>query len=208
MQVSSVIACGRSTRADRVSGVRSSPPTARLNNSKRMSLGPTSIVNSCWIAWTSTRTNRFFSTIQCRWFIGIMIQQRKTHINSSPHPTARTETTQTNRENFADMVSYMDTVIGRIVNKTVEMGIADRTLILVTGDNGTYRSIKSNIGDKVIVGGKGRPTDAGTHVALIAYQPGHSSSRSDLQVRCRLLRLCANDCRSNRRRTTVSHRWT
>ncbi|MCP4782844.1 MAG: sulfatase-like hydrolase/transferase, partial [Fuerstiella sp.] len=68
--------------------------------------------------------------------------------------------------------SYMDTVIGRIVNKTVELGIADRTLILVTGDNGTYRSIKSNIGDKVIVGGKGRPTDAGTHVALIAYQPG------------------------------------
>jgi arylsulfatase A len=88
----------------------------------------------------------------------------------TPHSADRNNTNQ--QENFADMVSYMDTVIGRIVNKTVEMGIADRTLILVTGDNGTYRSIKSNIGDKVIVGGKGRPTDAGTHVALIAYQPG------------------------------------
>lgn len=88
----------------------------------------------------------------------------------TPHSADRNNTNQ--QENFADMVSYMDTVIGRIVNKTVEMGIADRTLILVTGDNGTYRSIKSNIGDKVIVGGKGRPTDAGTHIALIAYQPG------------------------------------
>ena len=88
----------------------------------------------------------------------------------TPHSADRNNTNQ--QENFADMVSYMDTVIGRIVNKTVELGIADRTLILVTGDNGTYRSIKSNIGDKVIVGGKGRPTDAGTHVALIAYQPG------------------------------------
>jgi arylsulfatase A len=88
----------------------------------------------------------------------------------TPHSADRNNTNQ--QENFADMVSYMDTVIGRIVNKTVELGIADRTLILVTGDNGTYRSIKSNIGDKVIVGGKGRPTDAGTHIALIAYQPG------------------------------------
>ena len=88
----------------------------------------------------------------------------------TPHSTDRNNTNQ--QENFADMVSYMDTIISRIVNKTVKLGIADRTLILVTGDNGTYRSIKSNIGDKVIVGGKGRPTDAGTHVALIAYQPG------------------------------------
>ena len=88
----------------------------------------------------------------------------------TPHSADRNNTNQ--QENFADMVSYMDTLVGRIVNKTVELGIADRTLILVTGDNGTYRSIKSNIGDKVIVGGKGRPTDAGTHVALIAYQPG------------------------------------
>ena len=45
-------------------------------------------------------------------------------------------------------------------------------MILVTGDNGTFSGIKSNMGDKVIVGGKGKPTDAGTHVALIAYQPG------------------------------------
>ena len=89
-----------------------------------------------------------------------------------PTPNSADQNNENQQENFADMVAYMDTVIGRIVDKTVELGIAERTLILVTGDNGTFSGIKSNMGDKVIVGGKGKPTDAGTHVALIAYQPG------------------------------------
>ena len=89
-----------------------------------------------------------------------------------PTPDSADRNNENQQENFADMVAYMDTVIGRIVDKTVELGIAERTLILVTGDNGTFSGIKSNMGDKVIVGGKGKPTDAGTHVALIAYQPG------------------------------------
>jgi arylsulfatase A-like enzyme len=89
-----------------------------------------------------------------------------------PTPDSADRNNENQQENFADMVAYMDTVIGRMVDKTVELGIAERTLILVTGDNGTFSGIKSNMGDKVIVGGKGKPTDAGTHVALIAYQPG------------------------------------
>ncbi len=89
-----------------------------------------------------------------------------------PTPDSADRNNENQQENFTDMVAYMDTVIGRIADKAVELGIAERTLILVTGDNGTYRGIKSNMGDKVVVGGKGSPTDAGTHVALIAYQPG------------------------------------
>jgi arylsulfatase A-like enzyme len=89
-----------------------------------------------------------------------------------PTPDSADRNNENQQENFADMVAYMDTVIGRIVDKTVELGIAERTLILVTGDNGTFRAIKSNMGDKVVVGGKGSTTDAGTHVALIGYQPG------------------------------------
>ena len=66
----------------------------------------------------------------------------------------------------------MDKLIGKIVAKTEELGIAEKTLILVTGDNGTHSSLSSNIGDTVVKGGKGKPTDAGTRVALVAYQPG------------------------------------
>ena len=34
------------------------------------------------------------------------------------------------------------------------------------------QSIRSMMGEKVIIGGKGKPTDAGTRVALFGYQPG------------------------------------
>ena len=72
------------------------------------------------------------------------------------------------------MVAYMDKLIGRIVDKTVQLGIAERTLILVTGDNGTHRSLKSNMGDTVIVGGGNGdfvfrdPNPAGIVIALEA----------------------------------------
>ncbi len=95
-----------------------------------------------------------------------------------PTPDSANRTSKNKQQNFADMVAYMDKIIGRIVDKTEELGIAERTLILVTGDNGTHRSIKSNMGEKVIVGGKGLPTDAGTHVALFGYQPGTVPARS------------------------------
>jgi arylsulfatase A len=89
-----------------------------------------------------------------------------------PTPDSVDKKSKNKQQNFADMVAYMDKLIGRIVDKTVELGIAEKTLILVTGDNGTHVSLKSNMGNKVIRGGKGKPTDAGTHVALFGYQPG------------------------------------
>ena len=67
---------------------------------------------------------------------------------------------------------HMDTLIGRIVETTEELGIADRTLILFTGDNGTHGSIRSTLEDRVVQGGKGKTTDAGTRVPLVAYWPG------------------------------------
>lgn len=89
-----------------------------------------------------------------------------------PTPDSRDKTNANKQENFADMVAYMDKLIGKIVSKTEELGIAHKTLILVTGDNGTHTAIKSRVGDKVIVGGKGQSNDRGTKVALIAYLPG------------------------------------
>jgi arylsulfatase A-like enzyme len=75
---------------------------------------------------------------------------------------------------FPDMVAYMDEVVGRVVAKVESLGIADRTLILYYSDNGTDKSITSRMGDKVVKGGKGLTTDAGTRVPLIAYWKGKS----------------------------------
>ncbi len=79
---------------------------------------------------------------------------------------------------FGDMVEYMDVVVGRIVDKIDQLGLRERTLILFYSDNGSPRQVQSNIGDQVIQGGKGLPTDAGTRVPLIANWKGTTPAGS------------------------------
>ena len=73
---------------------------------------------------------------------------------------------------FGDMVQYMDEVVGRIVRKLDDLKLRERTIILFYGDNGTDRHIRSRMGDRVVQGGKGLTTDAGTHVPMIANWKG------------------------------------
>jgi arylsulfatase A-like enzyme len=74
---------------------------------------------------------------------------------------------------FGDMVNYMDKLVGRIKDKLVETGLAEKTLIMFTGDNGTDREVWSEMTDgQVIKGWKGFPVEHGTHVPLIAYWKG------------------------------------
>lgn len=93
-------------------------------------------------------------------------------------PTPDTEewkktSSKAHKKHFADMVAYMDKIIGRIVQKLDELGLRENTLLLFTGDNGTPRGITSEMKDgSFIDGGKGLMTDAGTHVALIASWKG------------------------------------
>jgi arylsulfatase A len=77
-----------------------------------------------------------------------------------------------NAKYFPDMVAYMDKITGRIIGKLDELGLREKTLILFVGDNGTARNIRSKIDDRVIRGGKSLTTDGGTHVPMIANQPG------------------------------------
>jgi len=74
---------------------------------------------------------------------------------------------------IADMIAYMDKLVGRIADKLDELGIADNTLLMFTSDNGTNRTISSEMADgRTIKGDKGQPTNAGTHVPLIARWKG------------------------------------
>lgn len=73
---------------------------------------------------------------------------------------------------FGDMVAYTDKIVGRIVAKLEELGVADNTIILFTGDNGTDKPIVTEMQDgSTIAGNKGSTTDGGTHVPLIVYGP-------------------------------------
>jgi arylsulfatase A len=74
---------------------------------------------------------------------------------------------------FADMVTYTDKLVGRIVKQVDELGLRKNTLVIFTGDNGTNRNIKSKMSDgQIIQGDKGNTTDAGTRVPFIASWPG------------------------------------
>ncbi len=89
-----------------------------------------------------------------------------------PAPDSAGRHGEDKQRNFEDMVAYMDKLVGRIVVKTEELGIADRTLILFTSDNGTHRSLSSTLDGRTIPGGKGLTIDYGSHVPLVGYWPG------------------------------------
>ena len=72
---------------------------------------------------------------------------------------------------FKDMVSYTDKIVGKIVQKLNDLEIANNTILIFTGDNGTHPMIFTNINSEIIQGGKGNTIDAGTHVPLIVYWP-------------------------------------
>lgn len=76
---------------------------------------------------------------------------------------------------FSDMMAYTDKIVGRIMNKLEQSGLAENTLVIFTGDNGTNVNIVSKMKDgRLIRGDKGRMTDGGTRVPLIAYWKGKS----------------------------------
>lgn len=73
---------------------------------------------------------------------------------------------------FGGMVSHMDTLVGKVIAKLESLGLRENTLVLFTGDNGTDQPIVSQMNGISVAGGKGKPTDAGTRVPLIANWPG------------------------------------
>ncbi len=73
---------------------------------------------------------------------------------------------------FADMVTYMDKLIGKLIAKLDETGTRDNTLILFLGDNGTGAGTPSRFKGMDVKGGKGSTNTWGTHVPLIASWPG------------------------------------
>lgn len=74
---------------------------------------------------------------------------------------------------YKDMVEYHDKVIGRVNDKLEELGIAEDTLVIYVGDNGSPTEICSMVHSHTeVCGGKGMTVDRGTHVPMICNWPG------------------------------------
>lgn len=105
-----------------------------------------------------------------------------------------------NKAYFPDMVAYLDTIVGRIVDNLEQLGLRERTLVVFLADNGTDKrlSTKWSDGERTasVNGGKGTMTDAGTRVPLIANWPGQIEPGvcGDLVELCDVLPTLSNIC--------------
>lgn len=86
------------------------------------------------------------------------------------------------RTAFAAMISLLDDQVGEIVAKTVELGIAENTLIIFTSDNGAHQEggadpdfFNSNGENR---GHKRDLYEGGIHVPMVAYWPGQVEAGS------------------------------
>lgn len=89
-------------------------------------------------------------------------------------------------DSYPEMVEAMDQRVGRLVDALDRLGLRERTLIFFTTDNGTPKRsiltaregklirepVSSRMGERIIPGGKGDLTDAGTRVPTIANWKG------------------------------------
>ncbi len=95
-----------------------------------------------------------------------------THSPMLPTPDSKNRKSKNNQQNFSDMLTYADKIVGKFIDHAAKLGIAENTLIIFTGDNGTWARIKSVMNGKTIQGGKGAVHEYGNHVPFVAYWPG------------------------------------
>ena len=70
------------------------------------------------------------------------------------------------------MVRHTDKMVGKVLSKLDELGMREDTLVLFTGDNGTFTGVTSRFQGRDYKGGKGSTRDSGTHVPFLASWPG------------------------------------
>ena len=77
-----------------------------------------------------------------------------------------------NERKAGHMITYMDSIVGKFLDKIKALDLDEDTLIVFTGDNGTACNLESRLGPFRLKGGKRTMNEAGTRVPLIARWPG------------------------------------
>ncbi|MDB5319910.1 MAG: N-acetylgalactosamine 6-sulfate sulfatase [Phycisphaerales bacterium] len=77
--------------------------------------------------------------------------------------------------NYAAMIEPMDQTVARVRKALVDQGLADRTIVIFTSDNGGRVPTTSNL---PLRAGKGSAYEGGVRVPLIVYWPGVTQAGS------------------------------
>ena len=86
-------------------------------------------------------------------------------------PTAQGEKVHRDLRHFGEMVRYADAMVGKVMQALQQAGVADNTLLIFLGDNGTHRTVTSRFHGADYQGGKGQTNHRGTHVPCIVRWP-------------------------------------
>ena len=70
-----------------------------------------------------------------------------------------------------NMIAYMDGLCGRITAEVDRLGVAENTIVIFMGDNGTDSDRPRQTDAGLVTGGKTDLNDAGTHIPLIVRWP-------------------------------------
>ena len=100
------------------------------------------------------------------------------HYRAEAHPKAT----------FVAMITYLDESIGKVVDKVDQLGLSNRTLILVTSDNGPHSAGGHHVdnfdSNGPLRGGKRDLYEGGIRVPLIAYWPSKIAAGTTSSLIC------------------------
>lgn len=93
-------------------------------------------------------------------------------LTATPLNPSATQENSTDAELYGNMMTYMDHMVGNMLDTLDSTGISSNTVVIFAGDNGTWARISSTFNGEQVQGGKLTSRDTGSWVPFYVRWPG------------------------------------